>query len=716
MAGVPLHSPGLVNEASPIPPQELASREFVETRSVTLEWKVSNLKQLFESSQGSTKSKCVKNSGHEQYMSLYLSCEPTQAEKERGLAEQAAWAQTTAASLNNSGGGSKTGSGPPSLNGFTGNESLATAAQGGAGGGTGGPTSRTGGRSHVVKDGKGPWRREGKFKFTFEAKTADRRMTFKQMEANDHSFDDSARNWGYANFWKRSEAYFNNPTVRVADAFLIVCTIVYSPTPPSPPPLPRLLIPPDLVSAYASLFDDPEYSDVVFRIRPAKRPRAPERRLYAAKKVLAGRSDYFDAMFNSGFNEAVQLVEVTSADPHSFSRPPSQFEELDDEDENDFDSEDEDWDDDDDDEGEDDDEGRSVSAASEGQHSRMSVDDHRRTMARVSTDLSASQGEATSASRAQSTTARSIEEYDEAQGINDDDDTMSQGDTIPQDESWTAQPDGRSTPDRNSRTSFVDAPVAPESPVKPLLSRQSTTASNKPNNLALSSKATSEADVGATRVTGVERKRRKQRRSRTADSRPRFEVIVTDAGYQSYRALLHYLYTDSITFAPLSSNYHVAKEASAQSGVAFPFTSKREYLLANTPFSNSAPGGSTTAMGASVPCSAKEMYRLADKLGLTELKDRAFEHIVKNLTVQNIPLEVFGTFASQFEEVKRVEIAFLLDRWNEAKGTPSMRRVFEYLRTGKFPGFESVFFKLLENLEFVPKPIGGSEDEDAMRA
>jgi len=42
------------------------------------------------------------------------------------------------------------------------------------------------------------------------------------------------------------------------------------------------------------------------------------------------------------------------------------------------------------------------------------------------------------------------------------------------------------------------------------------------------------------------------------------------------------------------------------------------------------------------PCSAKAIYRLADKIGLPELKERAFEHIVKNLTVQNVrPLPHF---------------------------------------------------------------------------
>lgn len=90
---------------------------------VQLEWKVTNLRQLFDQTKGDSKSKCIKsalfdqsrwqiflypvrpsrctsptphtetctmrqNSGNDQYLSVYLSCEPTIAEKERALAEQ----------------------------------------------------------------------------------------------------------------------------------------------------------------------------------------------------------------------------------------------------------------------------------------------------------------------------------------------------------------------------------------------------------------------------------------------------------------------------------------------------------------------------------------------------------------------------------------------------------------------------------------------------
>ncbi|GAA5978933.1 hypothetical protein JCM5350_004182 [Sporobolomyces pararoseus] len=246
----------------------LDSSDVLETRSVQLEWKVNNLKQLFDSTKGETKSKCVKsplfdnsrwqiflypNSGHEQYVSLYLSAEPTPFEKERGASESALFD-------------------PPKL-------------------------GKDGKEKEKEKD-KLPWRREGKYKFTFEARDLNRRLTFKQMEAENHSFSSKERNWGYQSFWRRSEAYYNNPATRSSDAFLIICTITSSPTLPVTPSVPLLSVPKDLVNSFASLFDDPEYCDVVFRIRPEDeegKRKGREKRLYAAKKILSGRSEYFES-------------------------------------------------------------------------------------------------------------------------------------------------------------------------------------------------------------------------------------------------------------------------------------------------------------------------------------------------------------------------------------------------------------------------------------
>ena len=56
-----------------------------------------------------------------------------------------------------------------------------------------------------------------------------------------------------------------------------------------------------------SLLDDPEHSDVVFYLPPRRRrlrERGETRKVYAIRKILAARSEYFRDMFESGFCEA----------------------------------------------------------------------------------------------------------------------------------------------------------------------------------------------------------------------------------------------------------------------------------------------------------------------------------------------------------------------------------------------------------------------------
>ncbi|KAG9051464.1 hypothetical protein FS837_006640 [Tulasnella sp. UAMH 9824] len=172
-------------------------QEYQEFTTVTLEWTVRNLKQLFDArtrifenlaynSEGEQKSKVHKsvpfgggrwrillypNSGHEGgFISLYLSCEPTQEEKESAI--------------------------------------------------------------------NGEWVRDGLFKFSFELKTANRASTgvFNTKEACDHAFSYKASNWGWGQFARRDTIYYSAPQIRAADAFLIVCTITSSPVTPVPPP------------------------------------------------------------------------------------------------------------------------------------------------------------------------------------------------------------------------------------------------------------------------------------------------------------------------------------------------------------------------------------------------------------------------------------------------------------------------------------------------
>ena len=107
------------------------------------------------------------------------------------------------------------------------------------------------------------------------------------------------------------------------------------------------------------------------------------------------------------------------------------------------------------------------------------------------------------------------------------------------------------------------------------------------------------------------------------------------------------------------------------------------------------------------PCSAKAVYRLADsesnpppaqresssdlshpELDLKDLKERASQHIIKSLTVTNVPHEVFSSFSAAFDEIRKVQVDFFLANWSEIRGSEAMRHVWAQIRTGRHPGFE----------------------------
>lgn len=149
------------------------------------------------------------------------------------------------------------------------------------------------------------WTREGSYRFTFEVRTLDRSL-IKSMEASDYRFSSNFSNWGYAHFSSRNLAYYNNPKSRADDAFIIIVQILEPATLPNSTSLTqpnKTMIPYELVMAYAALFNSPTHSDVVFVVAP-RRPGARPKKLFAIKKILAMRSEYFASMFEGGWSES----------------------------------------------------------------------------------------------------------------------------------------------------------------------------------------------------------------------------------------------------------------------------------------------------------------------------------------------------------------------------------------------------------------------------
>ncbi|KAG1774866.1 hypothetical protein EV702DRAFT_974138 [Suillus placidus] len=207
----------------------------------------------------------------------------------------------------------------------------------------------------------------------------------------------------------------------------------------------------------------------------------------------------------------------------------------------------------------------------------------------------------------------------------------------------------------------------------------------------------------------------------------KMRAFIRDVAYATYRAVLYYIYTDVIVFAPLSSSFSstarkraptVVSTAQAPSdsqsnlldvpkaGISTETpTSRREWIQK---WQQSHPGRPS-------PCSAKAVYRLADKLGLLDLKERAYQHIQKSLTVDNIPYEVFSPFSATFSDVRKVQVNFFLEHWGDIRSSDAMRSVWQQIRIGRHPGFEEVWPLIAQHLEFNPK-TGGTGDAEPIES
>ncbi|TFK54320.1 hypothetical protein OE88DRAFT_1732992 [Heliocybe sulcata] len=143
-------------------------------------------------------------------------------------------------------------------------------------------------------------------------------------------------------------------------------------------------------------------------------------------------------------------------------------------------------------------------------------------------------------------------------------------------------------------------------------------------------------------------------------------VIVKDAALRTYTALIFYLYTGEITFRSLTS-------------------SQRE------PSANAESSRS---------CSPKSMYRLADKLGVEELKRLAFEALKANLGETNIVQEAFSKFTATpgFEEIRSMELGILRQACRSTKVQSDLPQMMRRAVRGELPHAEEMVDSLIRRI------------------
>ncbi|KDQ06909.1 hypothetical protein BOTBODRAFT_60363 [Botryobasidium botryosum FD-172 SS1] len=164
---------------------------------------------------------------------------------------------------------------------------------------------------------------------------------------------------------------------------------------------------------------------------------------------------------------------------------------------------------------------------------------------------------------------------------------------------------------------------------------------------------------------------KKQRFSQVpAEEEPDMRVVsISDASYRTLRALLYYIYTEHIVFAPLS----------------FPTPHRSDAIQAYLQLYPSHP----------VPVSCKSIYALAHKYEMPKLESVALEHFHACLTTSNVMAELLSPFCRVYEQPNFKAMMFAAVHWRELKGNKEWAEATEKAMASHDPHFVYVSAKIL---------------------
>ncbi|GAA5859857.1 hypothetical protein JCM1840_001768 [Sporobolomyces johnsonii] len=165
-------------------------------------------------------------------------------------------------------------------------------------------------------------------------------------------------------------------------------------------------------------------------------------------------------------------------------------------------------------------------------------------------------------------------------------------------------------------------------------------------------------------------------------------ISIKGTSYKTYNAFLCWLYTSQLKFAPLTSTFLFASSSEAglpispsdpaPSSLLSARHARRSALAALSPLYSSFPPA----------VSPKSLYRLAHFLEIPALQSLCVSGLIDNLTVDNVPREMLGSFAAVYEEVWDVEIQFARERWEEVRVGQGMRSEEERMKGEGATGHE----------------------------
>ncbi|BGP40938.1 hypothetical protein JCM10450v2_004942 [Rhodotorula kratochvilovae] len=174
----------------------------------------------------------------------------------------------------------------------------------------------------------------------------------------------------------------------------------------------------------------------------------------------------------------------------------------------------------------------------------------------------------------------------------------------------------------------------------------------------------------------------KQKRTKIADvcdTMAYNQITVTKTAYSTYRAVLVFLQTRFIRFAPLSSA-----------------------CQPNNPTARATRGEQLTGLfdkSPAIPVSPKSAYRLAHLLELEDLQRYCLDALRKGLSVDGAAHELFSDVSACYDAWRAVILEYVAENWDEVSKTPSWLAMVTKLKAGEMPSMAGVAIELVEARE-----------------
>ncbi|GJN91228.1 hypothetical protein Rhopal_004246-T1 [Rhodotorula paludigena] len=154
------------------------------------------------------------------------------------------------------------------------------------------------------------------------------------------------------------------------------------------------------------------------------------------------------------------------------------------------------------------------------------------------------------------------------------------------------------------------------------------------------------------------------------------QINVLDTPYTTYQAVLRYLQTGTLLFAPLSSTCKPIEPSAKSDREAKLSRYEQEYTCAVT------------------PASPKSVYRLAHFLSLPDLEDKCLRELRINLSPHNAAHELFDNASVLYDAWRQVVLEYVLKSWEEVSQASSWTDMLDRIERDEVPGSSAIMVRL----------------------